>query len=200
MEDYQAFGAGVVRRPRNGGRRHAVPRAGHRRAGHLPEPHRGSSRALLRRRRRQSRSTPGAGSLLEALRTEWPDLDLRLYWGNRNWHPLLEDTVAQMRDDGIERALAFVTSAYGGYSSCRQYLDDIAAAGRRVGEGAPAVDKLRLYYNHPGWVSRGRRTCWQRAARAHLGDRPADGDPVEVIFTAHSIPAAWLRPALTWNT
>ena len=88
----------------------------------------------------------------EALRTELAGSSLEIYWGNRNWHPLLEDTLAQMRDEGIERALAFVTSAYGGYSSCRQYLDDIAAAREKVGPRAPQVEKLRLYYNHPGWV------------------------------------------------
>ena len=90
--------------------------------------------------------------LMEALRPELADVGLRLYWGNRNWHPLLDDTLAEMRDDGVQRALAFVTSAYAGYSSCRQYLDDIASARLRVGAGAPIVDKLRLYYNHPGWV------------------------------------------------
>ena len=124
--------------------------------------------------------------LMEALRTELAHLDLRLYWGNRNWHPFLDDTMAEMRDDHIERALAFVTSAYGGYSSCRQYLDDIEQARRRVGDGAPAVDKLRLYYNHPGWVQ-----PWAaqlQHALEPLG-RPADGDPVDVIFTAHSVPA-----------
>ena len=113
--------------------------------------------------------------LMEALRTELAHLDLRLYWGNRNWHPFLDDTMAEMRDDHIERALAFVTSAYGGYSSCRQYLDDIEQARRRVGDGAPAVDKLRLYYNHPGWVQ-----PWAaqlQHALEPLG-RPADGVPV----------------------
>jgi protoporphyrin/coproporphyrin ferrochelatase len=121
--------------------------------------------------------------------------DLALYWGNRNWHPLLDDTVAQMRDDGIERALAFVTSAYGGYSSCRQYLDDIDTARRRVGDGAPVVEKLRLYYNHPGWVE-----PWAANLAHALGTnrtgRPPDVQAddqrtgVEVVFTAHSVPAA----------
>ena len=68
--------------------------------------------------------------LLAALGTEFTasGLDLPLYWGNRNWHPMLADTVAAMREAGVRRALAFVTSAYGSYSACRQYLDDIAAA------------------------------------------------------------------------
>ena len=134
--------------------------------------------------------------LLSALEPEMADLDLRSYWGNRNWHPLLEDTVAQMRDDGVRRALAFVTSAYGGYSSCRQYLDDIGTARAKVGPGAPEIDKLRLYYNHPDWagpwadsLSQARRECEARIA--HGPRRP--GGPVEVLFSAHSIPVAMAR-------
>ncbi len=144
-------------------------------------------------------------ALLAALRSELADLRLELYWGNRNWHPLLEDVLEQMKADGIERALAFVTSAYGGYSSCRQYLDDIAAARQRVGAGAPVVDKLRLYYNHPGWVgswaaslSQALEACRparRDASRAGPGTKTrvngegANGG-TDVIFTAHSIPVA----------
>ena len=79
-------------------------------------------------------------------------VDLPVYWGNRNWHPMLADTLATMRDDGVRHALAFVTSAYGSYSSCRQYLEDIAAARAAVGPQAPLVSKLRHYYDHPGFV------------------------------------------------
>jgi ferrochelatase len=132
-------------------------------------------------------------ALVEALRTELAGTSLEVYWGNRNWHPLLEDTLAQMRDDGIERALAFVTSAYGGYSSCRQYLDDIAAARAKVGPGAPRVEKLRLYYNHPGWVrpwasslATALEACNATATTVPLGE-------VEVLFSAHSIPVALAR-------
>jgi protoporphyrin/coproporphyrin ferrochelatase len=127
--------------------------------------------------------------LLDSLRPQLADLGLRLYWGNRNWFPLLEETLAQMRDDGIERALAFVTSAYGGYSSCRQYLDDIAMARSRAGDGAPVVEKLRLYYNHPGWVEPWAANLSRVLERAEA-DQDATGQRgVEVIFTAHSIPA-----------
>ncbi|MGH9618955.1 MAG: ferrochelatase, partial [Bryobacteraceae bacterium] len=76
---------------------------------------------------------------------------LPVYWGNRNWHPLLADTLRRMRDDGVKRALAFVTSAYSSYSGCRQYRENIEAARREV-EGAPAIDKLRLFYNHPRFI------------------------------------------------
>ncbi len=100
---------------------------------------------------------------------------------------MLADTVAQMRDDGITRALALVTSAYGGYSSCRQYLDDISTARAVVGPGAPEISKLRLYYNHPGWVG-----PWASSLRATLERAQEDGGgaeaDVEVLFSAHSIP------------
>ena len=144
-------------------------------------------------------------ALLEALRTELAGTSLEIYWGNRNWHPLLEDTLAQMRDDGVEQALAFVTSAYGGYSSCRQYLDDIAAAQAKVGPRAPRVEKLRLYYNHPGWVgpwashlAMALEVCNVRAALAGAGKSSTDGrearsvgtGAIEVLFSAHSIPVA----------
>ncbi|MDA8301400.1 MAG: ferrochelatase [Actinomycetota bacterium] len=124
--------------------------------------------------------------LLSALGQGTPALSLPLYWGNRNWHPLLEDTLAQMRDDGARRALAFVTSAYGGYSSCRQYLDDIAAARSKVGAGAPEVDKLRLFYNHPAWVG-----AWAKSASRALASLGAVD--ATVLFSAHSIPLAAAR-------
>jgi len=77
---------------------------------------------------------------------------LPVYWGNRNWHPMLAETLRQMKRDGIQRALAFVTSAYSSYSGCRQYREDIARAQAEVGEGAPQIDKLRVFFNHPGFL------------------------------------------------
>jgi ferrochelatase len=129
-------------------------------------------------------------ALLGALRSELAGLDMALYWGNRNWPPMLEATVAQMRDDGVRRALAFVTSPYGGYSSCRQYLDDIALARTAAGPGAPEIDKLRLYYNHPGWV--GPWVTSLRRALATAGQAPGEqcAGGTEVLFSAHSIPQA----------
>ncbi|HRR56077.1 MAG TPA: ferrochelatase, partial [Acidobacteriota bacterium] len=78
---------------------------------------------------------------------------LPIYWGNRNWHPLLVDTVRKMAQDGIRRALAFVTSAFGSYSGCHQYLEDIARARAAVGPYAPRIDKIRVFFNHPGFVA-----------------------------------------------
>jgi protoporphyrin/coproporphyrin ferrochelatase len=109
---------------------------------------------------------------------------LPIYWGNRNWHPILADTLGQMKADGVRRALAFVTSAYSSYSSCRQYREDIARAQEAVGEGAPVVDKIRMFHNHPGFVE-------ALVDRVHdaLGKIPQDRrEAAHLIYTAHSIP------------
>ena len=104
---------------------------------------------------------------------------LPIYWGNRNWHPLLPDTLRQMAADGIQNALAFVTSAYSSYSSCRQYLQNIADAQAAVGPTAPCVEKLRVFYNHPLFIEA--NVDHIRAALSQL-ENP------QLIFTAHSIP------------
>ncbi|MER7165141.1 ferrochelatase [Micromonospora sp. NPDC000207] len=126
--------------------------------------------------------------LLAAIREDFAEhgLDLPVYWGNRNWHPMLADTVAQMRDDGVRHALAFVTSAYGGYSSCRQYQEDVVAARAAVGPDAPAIDKLRQFWDHPGFVQPHADAV--RAALTRLD--PARRDTTRLVFTAHSIPTS----------
>ena len=93
-------------------------------------------------------------TLLAALQTEFAaaGITLPLYWGNRNWHPLLPDALRQMQQDGVKRAIAFFTSAFSSYSGCRQYRENIAAAQAQVGEGAPQIDKLRVFFNHPGFI------------------------------------------------
>src|SRR5215472_15777063 len=80
-------------------------------------------------------------------------IDLPVYWGNRNWHPYLADTMRSMADDGIEHAVAVATSAYSSWSSCRQYLDDIDGARAAVGAAAPRVSKVPPYFRHPGFVA-----------------------------------------------
>ncbi|MGH8921611.1 MAG: ferrochelatase, partial [Actinomycetes bacterium] len=117
-------------------------------------------------------------AIREELETHGPDLPV--YWGNRNWHPLLADTVATMGADGITRALAFVTSAYSSYSSCHQYLDDLFRARQAVGPGAPTIDKIRPFFNHPGFVE-------PSADRLRVARRQAGSD-APVLFSAHSIP------------
>jgi protoporphyrin/coproporphyrin ferrochelatase len=129
-----------------------------------------------------------ARELIAALETELAQHGPKLpvYWGNRNWHPLLGETLVQMKKDGVRRALAFVTSAYSSYSGCRQYREDVARAQREVGEGAPEVDKLRVFFNHPGFVD----ATAERVAEA-LAAVPAEAKGnVQVVYIAHSIPVS----------
>jgi ferrochelatase len=121
-------------------------------------------------------------ALQQELATKGPHLPI--YFGNRNWHPMLTDTLRKMRDDGVQNALAFVTSAYSSYSSCRQYLEDIERARAAVGPEAPRVEKLRAFYNHPGFIAA--NVANVRAALAKIPeDRRAE---TQIVFTAHSIP------------
>ena len=111
---------------------------------------------------------------------------LPIYWGNRNWHPMLADTVRQMTNDGRKRALAFVTSAYSSYSGCRQYREDVERARREVGPDAPEIDKLRPFYDHPGFVEAN-----ADAVRKALAQVPDDRRAkARLVFTAHSIPVS----------
>jgi ferrochelatase len=112
------------------------------------------------------------------------DMSLPIYFGNRNWHPMLADTLEQMKQDGVRRALAIVTSGYGSYSSCRQYLENLEDARKRIGEGAPKVDKLRLFFNHPGFLE-SMVACTNRALMQV--DEQCRQD-CQLLFTAHSIP------------
>jgi ferrochelatase len=127
--------------------------------------------------------------LAETLRREFEDagLDLPVYFGNRNWHPYVEDTVAVMADNGIRRAAVFTTSAWGGLSSCNQYADDIARARRTVGEHrAPELVKLRHYFDHPLFVEMFAQAV--TAARETLSEQHRDD--ARLVFTAHSVPVA----------
>ena len=129
--------------------------------------------------------------LIAALDEELVQHGLRLpiYWGNRNWHPLFADTMRKMKADGVRRALAFVTSAYSSYSGCRQYREDIARAQEAAGEGATVIDKLRAFYNHPGFVE-----AVADRVQESLGKIPEDRrEAAHLIYTAHSIPMAMAR-------
>jgi ferrochelatase len=111
---------------------------------------------------------------------------LPIYWGNRNWKPLLADTLAQMHRDGRRRSLGFFTSAYSSYSGCRQYREDIARAAESLEGAAPAVDKLRAFFNHPGFIE-----PMVEHVRAALEQVPEPRrDSAALIYTAHSIPTA----------
>jgi ferrochelatase len=117
-------------------------------------------------------------ALLAALQASMPQVPV--YWGNRNWRPYLTDALRQMRADGVEEAYAFVTSAYSSYSGCRQYRENLAAAQQEVGEGAPRLERLRQYFNHPGFVE----PMTENVAAA----LEQVGGSAHVLFTAHSVP------------
>jgi protoporphyrin/coproporphyrin ferrochelatase len=111
---------------------------------------------------------------------------LRVYWGNRNWRPLLADTLAEMADNHVRRALALFTSAYSSYSSCRQYLENLADAQTSVGSRAPEIEKIRVFFNHPLFIE-----PMAERVRAALAQVPAARRAgAVVVYTAHSIPLA----------
>jgi ferrochelatase len=129
--------------------------------------------------------------LIAALRPELDREGIRLpiYWGNRNWHPLLPETMQAMKEAGIERALALVLAAYSSYSSCRQYREDIARAQAAVGGTAPAVDKIRAFFNHPDFIA----ANVDRVATALEQVPAARRAAARLAFTAHSLPSAMAR-------
>ncbi|MGB5813002.1 MAG: ferrochelatase [Polyangiales bacterium] len=127
-------------------------------------------------------------ALIAALEKELTsaEIDLPVYWGNRNWHPMLTDVLEQMKKDGKKKALAFVTSAYSSYSGCRQYRENIERARKEVGDGAPEVDKIRVFYNHPAFIE-----ASVDGLLAALETLPKERrEAARIAFTAHSIPCA----------
>jgi protoporphyrin/coproporphyrin ferrochelatase len=130
--------------------------------------------------------------LITALEAELAQHSPRLpvYWGNRNWHPLLPETLLQMKKDGVRRALAFVTSAYSSYSGCRQYRENIVQAQQEVGEGAPEVDKLRVFFNHPEFIDATAARVGEALAALPPSLQPDAQRNVQVVYTAHSIPVS----------
>jgi len=124
---------------------------------------------------------------ISALKQEFPNYNITLpvYWGNRNWHPFLSDAIKQMSLDGVKKALAFVTSGYSSYSSCRQYLENIEQAKQAAGDHAIQIDKLRAFYNHPEFIHA--NVDYLQLALSKLGLK--EPSLASVIFTAHSIPS-----------
>jgi ferrochelatase len=112
-------------------------------------------------------------------------IDLPVYFGNRNWRPFIADAMTQMRDDGVRNAISFLTSAYSSYSGCRQYRENLFDAQQAVGPDAPPVSRLRMLYNHPGFVAANADHVRDAMTRVPAGSHLA--------FTAHSIPAAMAR-------
>jgi ferrochelatase len=130
-------------------------------------------------------------ALLDALRKDFSGhgVDLPVYWGNRNWAPYLTDTLREMVTDGRRRIAVLATSAYASYSGCRQYRENLAdalAALEAEGLEPPRVDKLRHYFNHPGFVG-----PMAESVLASLADLPDDARAgAHLAFTTHSIPEA----------
>jgi len=115
-------------------------------------------------------------ALIEALK---PVVKLPIYWGNRSWHPMLADTISRMKSDGIQRAVAFVTSAFGSYSGCRQYIQDIERARAAVGAGAPQIEKIKPFSARPNFIK-----AMTDRTRMALAELPQG----RLVFTAHSVP------------
>jgi len=127
-------------------------------------------------------------NLMAALKTELSrrGVNLPIYWGNRNWHPMLEDTVESMSRDGVKNAVAFATAAYSSFSSCRQYLEDIERARKSVGAQAPDIVKIKPFFNQPDFIAANA----DRLKESLCQFGPQELKDLHVAFTAHSIPMA----------
>ena len=125
-------------------------------------------------------------ALIEAIKADLAanGIDLPVYWGNRNWHPLFADTLEQMKKDGIKKSLAFFTSIFSCYSGCRQYRENIIEAQEQVGPDAPEVHKLRMAFNHPLYIGASADRVQKALDQIPESRRSA----ARVVFTAHSIP------------
>lgn len=125
-------------------------------------------------------------ALIAAIEKDFADqgIDLPVYFGNRNWDPYLADTLAEMVRDGVQRAAVFTTSAYSSWSSCRQYRENLFDASAAT-PGAPRLDRLRQYFNHPGFIEPVVDACL-----ASLAELPDEGDRARLVFVTHSIPTA----------
>jgi len=128
--------------------------------------------------------------LIAALKRELDEHGPRLpvYWGNRNWDPMLGDTFAQMAKDGVERAIAYVTSTFSSYSGCRKYREDLYEAAAATAH-APTIDKLRSGFNHPGFIE----ASGERVGAALAEIAPERRANAFILFTAHSLPGAMAR-------
>jgi ferrochelatase len=131
-------------------------------------------------------------AFIEALRKDLDahGLALPIYWGNRNWRPLLHDTLEQMARDGVQRAIAFITSTFSSYSGCRRYREDLHEAAQGL-EHVPVIDRLRFGFNHPGFIE----ACADRVRTALERLDPAKRGGATLLFTAHSLPESMARHA-----
>jgi ferrochelatase len=129
-------------------------------------------------------------ALIDRLRER--NIDLPVYWGNLYWHPLLEETVEAMAAEGIRNALAFATSPYASGPGCGRYHRAMEEARHHVGAEAPRLNKIRHFFNHPGWIHPQAERL--REVLSDLDDR--DAETIQVFFSAHSIPWEQQEPPL----
>ncbi len=120
----------------------------------------------------------------DASRAFFKRIEIAVYWGNRNWAPMLDDTLREMGQDGRKRALAFFTSMFSCYSGCRQYRENIGVASEKVGPSAPRVEKVRMGYNHPKFIAAQAELLRQTLLR--IAEPMRANTPI--LFCAHSIP------------
>lgn len=124
--------------------------------------------------------------LISLLKKEFQNqnINLPIYWGNRNWKPYLREAIEQMKKDGVQKALAYITSAYDSYSGNQQYLKNIEEMRTQIGEGAPIIQKLRAFYNHPFFIQ---ANC-ERIQDVMKDMEKEEYAQATLVFTAHSIP------------
>jgi ferrochelatase len=131
-------------------------------------------------------------ALLAALRAELDrrEVDTPLIWGNRNFTPFTIEALREAHEKGLRRLVTIVTSAYSSYSSCRQYREDLAGAVAQAHEEGieVEVDKIRPYYNHPGF-SRVNARLVTEAVRELVRDGVPPAD-LRLLYVTHSIPTA----------
>jgi ferrochelatase len=130
-------------------------------------------------------------ALIDALKIELHahGINLPIYFGNRNWEPYLVDTLKQMRMDGVRDVLVFATSAYSSYSGCRQYREDVTGAVEELSADDMRFDKIRVFFNHPGFIE-----PMARELKDELNQlTPEERAVTQVVFTAHSIPLSMAR-------
>ncbi|GHH75858.1 putative ferrochelatase [Promicromonospora soli] len=119
-------------------------------------------------------------------------IDLPVVWGNRNWEPYTGDALDELEKLGAKRAVALVTSAYASYSGCRQYREDLATTLDKRGQLGPdgstgvQFDKIRAYFNHPGFVQANIDAVVE--AYAELETKGGSGADAKLVFVTHSIP------------
>jgi ferrochelatase len=127
-------------------------------------------------------------ALIKALKSELArhGIDLPIYFGNRNWHPMLTDTMRQMVSEGVKKVLVIATSAYSSYSSCCQYREDLVRAQTALGSDAPQCERIRAFYNHPGFIEANVDPI--KRALETMASVPRS--QTSLVLTAHSIPVS----------